>query len=68
MLLEIIIFIFLWILIILGVFIYQGYNLYKDAISEISITEKIEEIKKEEFYIKLYKHLHKSGIFSNFAA
>ena len=59
---EIIIFIFLWILIILGVFIYQGYNLYKDAISEISITEKIEEIKKENENYITYENLPKDYI------
>ena len=33
--------------IIIGNFIYQGYNLYKYALAETSIEEKIEEIKKE---------------------
>ena len=36
------------IIILIGsVFTYQGYNLYKDAINETSIEEKIEEIKSE---------------------
>ena len=56
---EILIFIFLWIVIILGVFVYQGYNLYKEAIDETSISEKIEEIKREnENYIE-YEDLPK---------
>lgn len=56
---ELFIFIFLWLIIILGVFVYQGYNLYKEAINEISILNKIEEIKKEnENYIE-YEDLPK---------
>lgn len=36
-----------------GIFTYQGYNLYKNAIDEISIEDKIEEIKNEtEDYVK----------------
>lgn len=36
-----------------GTFTYQGYNLYKDAIEETSIEEKVEEIKSEtEDYVK----------------
>ena len=31
---EILIFIFLWVIIIFGVFVYQGYNLYKEAIKD----------------------------------
>lgn len=59
---EILIFIFLWILIILGVFVYQGYNLYKEAINQTSILDKIEEIKKEnENYIE-YEKLPKDYI------
>ena len=54
---ELFIFVFLWLVIILGVFIYQGYNLYKEAINQTSIQEKIEEIKREnENYIE-YEHL-----------
>ena len=56
---EILIFIFLWVIIIFGVFVYQGYNLYKEAINETSILDKIEEIKKEnENYIE-YENLPK---------
>ncbi len=59
---ELFIFIFLWVVIICGIFIYQGYNLYKEAINETSIAEKIEEIKKEkENYIE-YENLPKDYI------
>lgn len=44
---RIIILIIFIILAILGVFIYQGYEDYKEAIAETSIEEKINEIKKE---------------------
>ena len=38
---------------IFGVFVYEGYNLYEEAIQETSIKVKIEEIKKEKInYIK----------------
>lgn len=38
---------------IFGVFVYEGYNLYEEAIQETSIKVKIEEIKKEKVnYIK----------------
>lgn len=47
---------------ILGIFIYQGYTLYEEAINETSIREKIEEIKKEkENYIK-YEELPENYI------
>lgn len=59
---ELLIFIILWVVIIFGVFIYQGYNLYKEAINETSIAQKIEEIKKEnENYIE-YEKLPKDYI------
>lgn len=44
---RIIILIIFIILAVLGVFIYQGYEDYKEAIAETSIEEKINEIKKE---------------------
>ena len=34
------------IILVFGVFVYQGYTLYKEAITETSISEKIEEIKQ----------------------
>lgn len=42
---------------VLGVFVYQGYTLYEEAITEMSIAEKIEDIKKNnENYIE-YENL-----------
>lgn len=50
---KIIMIILILIAMILGVFVYQGYNLFEEAITETSIEEKIEEIKKEkENYIE----------------
>ncbi len=47
---------------IFGVFVYEGYNLYEEAIQETSIKVKIEEIKKEKInYIK-YEDLPKNYI------
>ena len=47
---------------IFGVFVYEGYNLYEEAIQETSIKVKIEEIKKEKVnYIK-YEDLPKNYI------
>ncbi len=42
---KLIILILLIIVAIIGIFIYQGYSLYKEAINEMSIEEKINEIK-----------------------
>ena len=54
---KILILIISLIIIIIGNFIYQGYNLYEDALAETSIEEKIEEIKKEnENYVE-YENL-----------
>ncbi len=48
--------IILVIIAISGIFVYQGYKLYEEAIKETSISEKIEEIKKEkENYIQYEK-------------
>lgn len=45
--------ILLVIILIGGTFTYQGYSLYKDAISEMSIEDKVKEIKEDtEDYIK----------------
>lgn len=42
---------------VLGVFVYQGYTLYEEAITEMSVAEKIEDIKKNnENYIE-YENL-----------
>ncbi|MBQ7411022.1 MAG: transglycosylase domain-containing protein [Clostridia bacterium] len=40
-----------------GVFIYQGYQLYEEAINETSISEKIEEIKNEKTNYIEYENL-----------
>lgn len=40
-----------------GVITYQGYSLYKDAINEMSISEKIEEIKEEADVYTEYEKL-----------
>ena len=41
----------------IGVITYQGYSLYKDAINEMSISEKIEEIKEEADVYTEYEKL-----------
>lgn len=45
-----------------GVIIYQGYSLYKDAINEMSISEKIEEIKQETDEYTEYEKLPKQYV------
>lgn len=40
-----------------GVFIYQGYQLYEEAMNETSISEKIEEIKNEKTNYIEYENL-----------
>lgn len=42
---RLILLIVLIIVVIIGIFVYQGYSLYKEAINEISIQDKINEIK-----------------------
>ena len=49
--------IILIIFIIGGVFVYKGYSLYKSAITETSIREKITEIKSEKPNYTLYSQL-----------
>ena len=44
---RLVILIILIVISIIGFFVYQGYSLYKEAISEMSIEEKIEEIKED---------------------
>lgn len=44
---RLILLIVLIIVVIIGIFVYQGYSLYKEAINEISIQDKINEIKSE---------------------
>ncbi len=44
---------FILLIAVFGIFVYQGYNLYEEAIQETSIKEMVEEIKKEKTnYIK----------------
>lgn len=50
---KIFIVIFVALLVIGSVFLYQGYNMYKEAISETSINDKITDIKSDENYITL---------------
>lgn len=45
-----------------GVFIYQGYQLYEEAINETSISEKIEEIKNEKTNYIEYENLPENYI------
>lgn len=53
---KFILFIILIVSIIVGYFGYQGYSMYKDAIAETSIKQKINEIKREnENYIEYDK-------------
>ena len=42
---RILMLIFIALIAVIGVFIYQGHNLYEEAIAEMSIEEKVEEIK-----------------------
>lgn len=48
--------------IVAGIFTYQGYNLYKEAIEEVSIEEKIEQIKAEVSEYVEYDNLPKDYI------
>lgn len=36
-----------------GIFIYNGHQLYKDALNTISLSDKVDKIQKDENYIKL---------------
>ncbi len=47
---------------IIGIFVYQGYSLYKDAINETSIEEKVAEIKSEKEKYTTYDKLPKDYI------
>jgi membrane peptidoglycan carboxypeptidase len=50
---RIFIFIFLIIIFLIGYFISDGYKLYKSAIEEISIEDKVEEIRSNSNYVKI---------------
>ena len=39
--------------IIAGIFIYNGHELYQNALDTISLSDKIDKIQKDENYIKL---------------
>ena len=53
---------FILLIAVFGIFVYQGYNLYEEAIQETSIKEMVEEIKKEKTnYIK-YEELPENYI------
>ncbi len=49
--------ILLAIMVVVGTLTYQGYSLYKEAIEETSISEKIEEIKNEKENYTTYDNL-----------
>lgn len=50
---NIIIFIFLVIVVIIGFYTYQGYEMYKEAIIKTPIREKVEEIKEDKNYTNI---------------
>lgn len=50
---KIIIFIILIIALIISLITYKGYTLYKKALEEISVKDKVEEIKAQENYTKI---------------
>lgn len=50
---RILIAIFIIVFIVIGTIIYLGHNMYKNAINEISISNKVEEIQKSKNYVKL---------------
>lgn len=54
--------IILAIIAVAGIFIYQGYTLYEEAINETSIEEKIDEIKKEKTNYIEYENLPENYI------
>ena len=50
---TLLIFLLLIILVIVGFVFYNGYSLYKNAISNVSIEEKVKEIKNNDNYINI---------------
>lgn len=44
---------FLMIVCVSGIFIYKGYNMYKNAVEEMSIEDKVNEIRAKENYTKI---------------
>ncbi len=41
------------ILVIAGIFIFNGYQLYKEALAQISLADKVAEVQEDENYLKL---------------
>ena len=41
------------ILVVAGIFIFNGYQLYKEALDEISLTDKVAKVQEDENYLKL---------------
>ena len=41
------------IFVVAGIFIFNGYKLYKEALDEISLTDKVAEVQEDENYLKL---------------
>ena len=50
---NIFIFILIILIVLVSIVIYKGYTLYTDAVSKISIEDKIKEIQSDENYVKL---------------
>ena len=48
---KVIIFIVLILVFIAALFTYQGYTLYKQALNEISVSDKVAEIKTQKNFI-----------------
>ena len=50
---RIIFIILLLLILVFGFFIYNGHAMYKDALSEISLKDKIEKIQNDKNYVKI---------------
>ena len=53
--------ILLILILITGYIIYSGWNMYKEVTEEVSVTQKIEQIKSQEHYTK-YEDLSKTYV------
>lgn len=51
--LRILLLVILIIIIIGGIFIFNGYQIYKDALNSISLSEKVSQIQEDDTYLKL---------------
>ena len=47
-------FVLLVVIIVVGIFIYNGYVLYKDALNNIGVKDKVAQIKENKDYTKIY--------------